>query len=65
MGENFKADASPNQRDRFIEAAKQLGADEDEPTFKAKLARIARQKAKDEPAPAGEAQPTKAPTRGG
>ena len=35
-----------SQRDRFIEAARQLGADEDEATFKAKLAQIARQKPK-------------------
>ena len=32
------------QRDRFIEAARQLGTDEDEAAFKAKLAAIARQK---------------------
>jgi hypothetical protein len=45
------------QRDRFIEAARQLGADEDEATFKAKLAVIARQKPKaDVPEP-----PKKAP----
>ncbi len=36
------------QSDRFIEAARQLGADEDEAAFKAKLAQIARQKPKDE-----------------
>ncbi len=34
------------QRDRFVEAAKELGADDDEATFKAKLAVIARQKPK-------------------
>ncbi len=38
-----------NQRDRFIEAARELGADEDEATFKAKLGAIARQKVKDVP----------------
>ncbi len=38
-----------SQRDRFIEAARELGADDDEATFKAKLAVIARQKPKDEP----------------
>ena len=32
------------QRDRFIETARALGADEDEAGFKAKLAVIARQK---------------------
>lgn len=40
--------ASPSQRDRFTEAARQLGADEDEAAFKAKLALIARQKPKGE-----------------
>ena len=39
------------QRDRFTEAARQLGADEDEAAFKAKLAQIARQKPVDLPAP--------------
>ncbi len=34
------------QSARFIEAARQLGADEDEAAFKAKLAQIARQKPK-------------------
>ncbi len=38
-----------SQQDRFIEAARELGADEDESTFKAKLATIARQKVKEEP----------------
>lgn len=42
------------QRDRFIEAARELGADDDEATFKAKLAVIARQKPKDEPEPPSE-----------
>ena len=36
-----------NQRVRFVEAARQLGADEDEAAFKAKLAQIARQKPKE------------------
>ena len=35
-----------DQRARFIEAAQELGADDDEATFKAKLGAIARQKAK-------------------
>ena len=35
------------QRDRFIEAARQLGADEDEAAFKAKLAQVAGQKPKE------------------
>ena len=39
------------QRDRFIEAAKELSADENEVTFKAKLARIARQKVGDAAVP--------------
>ncbi len=38
-----------SQRDRFIEAARELGMDEDEAAFKAKLALIARQKVKDVP----------------
>jgi hypothetical protein len=44
-------ESSRSQHDRFIKAARQLGADEDEAAFKAKLAVIARQKAKDEPEP--------------
>ena len=39
------------QRDRFIEAARQLGADDDAATFRAKLAVIARQKPKADPGP--------------
>ena len=39
------------QSARFIEAARQLGADEDEAAFKAKLAQIARQKPVDSPVP--------------
>jgi len=46
-----KNESVPAQRDRFIEAARELGADEDEATFKAKLAVIARQKPKGEPEP--------------
>ena len=41
-----------SQRARFTETARALGADEDEAAFKEKLAVIARQKPKDEPAPA-------------
>ncbi len=37
-----------SQRDRFIEAARELGADEDEDAFKKKLERIAKAKPKDE-----------------
>ncbi len=44
----------PEQRDRFIQAARQLGADEDEAAFKAKLAQIARQKPKEDVPPAPE-----------
>ena len=40
-----------DQRTRFIATARALGADEDEAAFKAKLAVIARQKPKDDPAP--------------
>lgn len=38
--------ASPSQHDRFIKAARQLGADEDEGAFKVKLAVIAWQRPK-------------------
>lgn len=41
-----KLPTDKSQSDRFIEAARQLGADEDEAAFKAKLAQIARQKPK-------------------
>lgn len=37
------------QHARFIETARALGADEDEPAFEAKLAVIARQKPKGHP----------------
>ena len=48
------ADKSPKltseeQHARFIETARQLGADEDETAFKEKLAVIARQKPKEPP----------------
>ncbi len=47
-----------SQRDRFIEAARQLGADEDKTAFKAKLAQIARQKPKgDVPKPPASSPP--------
>ena len=36
------------QSDRFIELARELGCDEDEAAFKAKLRQIARQKPKDD-----------------
>ena len=39
------------QIERFKEAARALGCDEDEAAFKAKLAVIARQKPKGEPGP--------------
>ena len=42
-----------DQSIRFIETARTLGADEDEATFRAKLAEIARQK------PASDVKPTK------
>ena len=41
-----KRPTPPAQADRFIEAARQLDADEDEAVFKAKLAQIAQQKPK-------------------
>jgi len=46
MTKKANMEASGSQRDRFTEAARQLGADEDEAAFKAKLAQIARQKPK-------------------
>lgn len=45
-----KPDSRESQLDRFRETARALGADEDEAAFKEKLAVIARQKPKDEPA---------------
>ncbi len=48
MSKNPKI-TSDLQRDRFAEAARSLGSDEDEAAFKAKLGVIARQKPKDEP----------------
>ena len=47
---NGKSD--DDQRQRFIETARALGADEDEAAFKEKLAVIARQVPKDEAPPA-------------
>ncbi len=43
----MRSDAQ-SQRDRFIETARKLRADEDEAAFKAKLALIARQKSKED-----------------
>lgn len=51
-----------DQRERFEEAARALGADEDEAAFRAKLAAIARQKPKDDPKPAA---PPKRPRKRG
>ena len=48
MTDKLKPD---DQSARFIEAARELGANEDEAMFKAKLAVIARQKPKDVPEP--------------
>ena len=45
MEQKEKEGAKP-QRDRFIETARSLGADEEEAAFKAKLAVIARRKPK-------------------
>ena len=62
-------DKDADQRTRFIKAARELGADEDEATFKAKLGVIARQKVKDEAPPAAlratKAAPAKKEERGG
>jgi hypothetical protein len=43
-----QAERPQTQRERFIETAHAIGADEDEAAFKAKLAVIARQKPRDE-----------------
>ncbi len=51
------AKAEISQCDRFKALARELGCDEDEATFKAKLARIARQKPKDESNPKNDAKP--------
>ncbi len=45
---NGKPIGNDDQRARFIEAARELGADEDEATLKAKLGVIARQKVRDD-----------------
>ncbi|QTI81205.1 hypothetical protein IAI58_17845 (plasmid) [Roseomonas marmotae] len=52
-----KSDAASVQKLRFIEAARKLGANEDEDDFRAKLAVIARQKPKGAAPP----NPPKAP----
>ena len=45
----LKPEPAPKpQRERFIEAAQQAGADDDEATFRAKLGVIARQKPKED-----------------
>jgi hypothetical protein len=44
--ERHAQDRLSSQRDRFIETARALGADEDETAFKEKLTVIARQKVK-------------------
>jgi hypothetical protein len=46
-----RPDNAKAQHERFIETARQLGCDEDEAAFDAKLRVIARQKPKDEPKP--------------
>lgn len=43
-----KAKSDKGQRKRFVEAARQLGASEDEAAFDEALKRIAKQKPKDE-----------------
>lgn len=48
------------QAQKFEDAARELGADEDEAAFKAKLAVIARQKFRVEPEPPTQAKPPKA-----
>ena len=51
-----QGEKSQSQIERSVEAAHELGADEDEAAFKAKLAVIARQKAKDEGESRGEVE---------
>lgn len=48
---------SPSQRDRFIEAARKLGCDEDEAAFDEKLKVIARHKPKLPATPQAEPDP--------
>lgn len=48
MSKRVTEAAARTQAERFVEAARRLGADEDEATFKAKLGVIARQKPKNE-----------------
>ena len=52
-------DASPSQHDRFIEAARKLGCDEDEAAFDEKLAVVARAKPKDEGQKSGKSRQQK------
>ena len=47
MMKSSRANRPPkSQSERFVDAARHLGADEDEAAFKAKLAQVARQKPK-------------------
>ena len=55
-----KDKATMPQAQRFTEAARAAGADEDEAAFRAKLGVIARQKPKDAPEPPADA-PAEAP----
>ncbi len=57
MSKRVTEAAARTQAERFVEAARELGADEDEATFKAKLAAIARQKVKDETQSPKDAEP--------
>lgn len=60
-----KPTGARTQAERFAETARALGADEDEATFRAKLAVIARQKPKDDAPPAPEpAKPIRKPKAG-
>lgn len=52
----------PSQRDRFIEAARALGCDEDPAAFDEKLALVARAKPKDEGQKSGKSRPRKSET---
>ncbi len=48
MTKNPKKSKAPSQRARFIEAARELGCDDDKDAFEAKLKRLAKAKPKKE-----------------
>ena len=56
-----KSTDSKEQADKFRNAARELGCDEDEARFDERLKQIARQKPKDDPPAAPKASKTKKP----